>query len=126
MTDPHSRNVAVAAGALLASSSTLVCCVLPVVLVSVGAGAALVSLVSAVPQLVWLSENKGLVFGVAGATLIISGLTLWYGRRLPCPADPVAARSCVRLRTVSEAMYGLAVAALVVGGVYAFLLPRWL
>lgn len=126
MTDPHSRNVALAAGALLASSSTLVCCVLPAVLVSVGAGAALVSLVSAVPQLVWLSENKGLVFGFAAATLIASGLALGFGRRLPCPTDPVAARSCVRLRNTSRLMYGIAVAAFVVGGSYAFLLPRWL
>ena len=43
---------------LFASSSTLVCCALPALLVAVGAGAALSSLVSAVPQLVWLSEHK--------------------------------------------------------------------
>jgi len=123
MTGPHSRNVGVAAGALLASTSTLICCVLPAVLVSVGAGAALVSLVSAVPQLIWLSEHKGLVFGFAGAALFVSGLMLWNSRQLPCPVDPVAARSCARLRTTSEALYGLAVGAFVVGGTFAFLLP---
>jgi hypothetical protein len=125
MTDPHSRNVGVAAGALLASTSTLICCVLPAVLVSVGAGAALVSLVSAVPQLIWLSEHKGLVFGFAGAALMVSGLMLWNARHLPCPVDPMAARSCARLRTASEALYGLAVGTFAVGGLFAFLLPLW-
>jgi hypothetical protein len=37
MTAAHNRNVGVAATALLASSATLVCCVLPAVLVSGGA-----------------------------------------------------------------------------------------
>ena len=41
-------------GALLASSGTLVCCVLPAVMVSLGAGATLAGLVTAVPQLIWL------------------------------------------------------------------------
>ena len=48
MSDPHARNVGLAFGALLASSTTLVCCVLPAVLVSIGAGAAVVGLVSSI------------------------------------------------------------------------------
>jgi hypothetical protein len=88
------RNTGLAAGALLASSATLVCCVLPAVLVSLGAGATLAGLVSAVPQLIWLSEHKLIVFGSAGALLGVSGVAIWYGRNLPCPADPVAARAC--------------------------------
>ena len=47
---------------LFASSGTLVCCALPALLVALGAGAALSSLVSAVPQLVWMSENKEALF----------------------------------------------------------------
>jgi hypothetical protein len=123
MTDPHARNVGVAASALLMSTSTLVCCVLPAVLVSLGAGAALVSLLSAVPQLIWLSEHKDWVFGLAGAALAGSGALLWNARRLPCPVDPGAARTCVRLRRTSVSLYGLAVTTFVIGGVFAFLLP---
>ena len=40
------RNTGLAMGALLASSATLVCCVLPAVLVAIGAGAALAGLKS--------------------------------------------------------------------------------
>lgn len=125
MTSAHNRNVGIAATALLASSATLVCCVLPAVLVSIGAGAALVGLVSAVPQLIWLSEHKVLVFGVAGAMLILSGAVLWNARRLPCPTDPQLARSCMRLRAISNRLWAVAVLAYGVGVVFAFLLPAF-
>jgi hypothetical protein len=123
MTSAHNRNVGIAATALLASSATLVCCVLPAVLVSLGAGAVLVGLVSAVPQLIWLSEHKVLVFGTAGAMLVLSGAILWNARRLPCPTDPQLARNCMRLRAISNRLWGLAVLAYAVGLVFAFLLP---
>lgn len=109
--------------ALLASSATLVCCVLPAVLVSLGAGAVLMGLVAAVPQLVWLSEHKTLVFGVAAALLLASGSLLWNARRLPCPIDPGAARTCATLRKVSVWLYGVATIAYLLGVTFAFVLP---
>jgi hypothetical protein len=124
--DPHARNVGVAFGTLLASTTTLVCCVLPAVLVSVGAGAVMVGLVSAIPQLVWLSEHKALVFGIAGVLLAASGAMIWRARRLPCPIDPAAARSCTRLRRISAWLYGVSLAAFVAGAVFAFVLPALL
>jgi hypothetical protein len=124
MSDVHKGTLGVAATALLASSATLVCCVLPAVLVSVGAGAVLVGLVSAVPQLVWLSEHKTLVFGLAGAMLAVSGLAIWYARTLPCPIEPNAARACTRLRSWSRRIYGLAVATFLLGFMFAFVLSR--
>jgi len=117
------RNAALSAVALLTSSATLVCCVLPAVLVALGLGAALAGLVTAVPQLIWLSEHKPLVFGAAAALLCASGIALWYGRSLPCPTDPVAARTCRRLRRVSAILYGLALASFAVGAAFAFVLP---
>jgi hypothetical protein len=124
MSEPHfSRNAGLAAGALLASSATLVCCVLPAVLVAIGAGAALAGLVTAVPQLIWLSGHKPLVFGVAGALLAISGVALWVGRRAPCPADPLLARSCQRLRRISFILYCIALFSFLLGATFAFLLP---
>jgi hypothetical protein len=118
-----SRNAGLAAGALLASSATLVCCVLPAVLVALGAGAALAGLVSAVPQLIWLSEHKPVVFGGAAMLLLISGVALWYGKDLPCPIDPGAAQACRRLRRISAILYGLASASFALGVLFAFVLP---
>jgi hypothetical protein len=118
-----SRNAGLAAGALLASSATLVCCVLPAVLVALGAGAALAGLVTAVPQLIWLSEHKALVFGLAAVLVAVSGVALWYGRSRPCPTDPDAARACRRLRRISAVLYGLAVASFALGVLFALVLP---
>ena len=122
--DAHARNVGVAFGTLLASGATLLCCVLPALLVALGAGATMVTLVTAVPQLVWLSERKGLVFGAAGVLLLVSGILIWRARRLPCPVDPAAARACARLRRGGATLFGVALAAYSVGAIFAFVLPR--
>jgi hypothetical protein len=117
------RNAGLAIGALLASSATLVCCVLPAVLVALGVGAALAGLVTAVPQLIWLSEHKPVVFGLAGGLLVISGIALWVGRRAPCPVDLELARSCRRLRRLSAIIYVIALISFVLGATFAFVLP---
>jgi len=119
------RNTGLAIGALLASSATLVCCVLPAVLVAIGAGAALAGLVTAVPQLIWLSEHKPLVFGIAAALLAISGAALLVGRRAPCPVEPELARSCQRLRRISAVIYASALLCFGVGFTFAFVLPMF-
>jgi len=124
MSDPHTRHVGLAFGALLASSTTLVCCVLPAALVSIGAGAALVGLISTFPQLIWLSEHKGLVFGTAAILLVISGIVLWRARRLPCPVDPTLARHCLRLRRLSQGLYGGSAVLFLIGAIFAFVLGR--
>jgi len=120
---PLWRNLGVAFLTLLASSGTLVCCVLPAVMVALGAGAALAGLVTAVPQLIWLSEHKAGVFGLAFAMLVLSGTLLWRARRMPCPADPGLARACIRLRRASHALWSIALACTVLGASFAFVLP---
>ncbi len=122
---PLRRNVGISFLTLLASGGTLICCVLPAVMVALGAGAALAGLVSAVPQLIWLSEHKGAVFGVAFAMLALSGLLLWRARLLPCPADPALAHTCARLRRISLMLWSFALLCTVVGSVFAFVLPLW-
>jgi hypothetical protein len=122
MIDPLRRNVGIAFGTLLASTATLVCCVLPAVLVSLGAGAVLVGLVSAFPQLVWLSEHKVGVFVTAGMLLAASGWMIWRARSLPCPVEPAAARSCMRLRRISAILYGISLVSFAAGALFAFVL----
>jgi hypothetical protein len=121
---PLTRNAWLAFTALLASTGTLLCCVLPAVMVAVGAGAALAGLVGAIPQLVWMSEHKVLTFGTAAALLGMAGVALWNARRIPCPADPVLARACTRLRSLSTGLYIAASIAFLLGVAFAFVLPR--
>lgn len=108
---------------LFASSSTLVCCALPALFVAAGAGAALSSVVSAVPQLVWLSEHKEVLFGVVAAMLAAAGMLQWRSRRAPCPADPALRLACLRTRRLSARLYVFSLAVFAVGALFAFVLP---
>lgn len=121
---PLRRNLGVAVLTLLASGGTLVCCVLPAVMVALGAGAALAGLVTAVPQLVWLSEHKAAVFALAAVLLALSGLMLWRARTLPCPADPALASACKRLRRMSVTLWLVAAVCTALGASFAFVLPN--
>lgn len=105
------------------SSSTLVCCALPALLVALGAGATLAGLVSAFPQLVWMSAHKGLVFGLSGGMLGVAGVLQYRARFAPCPADPRLAAACRRTRRVGLGVYLLSLAIYAIGAVFAFLLP---
>ena len=108
---------------LFTSSGTLVCCALPALLVSFGAGAALAGLVATVPSLVVFSEYKELVFGFCAVMLAISGYLQWRNRFAPCPIDPALAAACTKTRRASSWVYGVSVAIFVTGGFFAFVLP---
>jgi hypothetical protein len=120
---PLRKNLGLAVATLAASSGTLVCCVLPAAMVALGAGASLAGLVTAFPQLIWLSEHKALVFGIAFMMLALSGLMQWRARRLPCPTDPRLAQACATLRRWSNWLWILAMATTFTGAVFAFILP---
>ena len=124
MQEGNAGSIGAAVTALLASSATLVCCVLPAVLVSLGAGAVLVGLVAAVPQLVWLSEHKLAVFGIAALFLAVSGAILWRGWRLPCPVDSELGRKCMRWRRASRNLYFASLAMFLISNLFAFVLPQ--
>ena len=54
---------------LFASVGTLLCCALPALLVLVGLGATVASVLSTVPWLVTLSRHKEWVFGISGVLI---------------------------------------------------------
>ena len=110
---------------LFASSSTLVCCAIPALLVALGAGAALSSLVSIFPQVVWLSEHKEVLFGFAGLMMIGSGTLQWRNRSAPCPIDPALRDACLKTRKTASTVYAASVVLYIIGGWFAFIQP-WL
>ena len=110
---------------LFASSSTLVCCAIPALLVALGAGAALSSLVSLFPQVVWLSEHKEQLFGLAGLMMIGSGALQWRNRSAPCPIDPALRDVCLKTRKTASKLYAASVVLYLIGGWFAFIQP-WL
>ncbi|MEY2479516.1 MAG: hypothetical protein QOI04_443 [Verrucomicrobiota bacterium] len=115
------RNIILEALTLFSTFGTLLCCALPALLVSIGAGAALASIVSTVPQLVWISEHKMPLFIFAGLMLLVSGVFAYWNRRAPCPLDPVQAKSCRRVRRVSFALLLVSLVIYATGFYFAFL-----
>lgn len=111
--------------ALFAGTSTLVCCALPALLVTLGAGAALATLVSVFPQIVWLSEHSAWVFGIGAVMLVLGGAAQWQQRHAPCPLDPGLRQACMGQRRRSARIYGASVLLFAVGGWFAFVQP-WL
>jgi hypothetical protein len=108
---------------LLTSFSTLFCCALPALFVTLGAGAVLAGVVSTVPQLVWLSEHKVALFIFAGLMLAVSGAMRYASRNAPCPIDPEQARACTRLRKISLGIYIASLAIYATGFFFAFIAP---
>ncbi len=117
------RDYAVAVVTVLSSTSTLFCCALPALFVALGAGATFAGLISTVPQLIWLSENKAIVFGFGGAMLLVSAAMQVRAARAPCPVDPVLAQACTRTRRVSTAIFLISIMLYTVGSFFAFAAP---
>lgn len=121
MTAPVTRRILFAPTlSLFASTSTLLCCALPAVLVTIGAGAVMAGIASNVPGYIWLTEHKIQLFILSGIMLALAVIMRWKSRKAPCPIDPVQARACTRLRRVSGVLLYTSVVIYLVGGFFAF------
>ncbi|MBC7539679.1 MAG: hypothetical protein H7281_12725 [Bacteriovorax sp.] len=115
------KNIWISFFSLFTSMSTLICCALPALLVSIGLGAAMVGLVSTFPALIWLSENKLLVFGGSFVMLAISSYLQHRARFLPCPIDPDEARACMSARAWSKKITIFSIVVWTIGAGFALL-----
>ena len=109
---------------LLSASGTLVCCVLPVTLVALGAGSVVAMLATHIPALIWLSANKLWVFGVAAIMLLIAGIVLYRNRNQQfCPTDARERAQCMALNRWNKVLYFGALTIYLVGASVAFVIP---
>ena len=108
---------------LFGSMSTLICCALPALLVSLGLGAVMAGLASNVPGLIWASENKAILFGLSGIMLAGNGLLLWTNRNAPCPIDPKLRDACIKGRKTSKVFYFISLFVFLIGFGFAYILP---
>lgn len=108
---------------LFGSMSTLICCALPALLVSLGLGAVMAGLASNVPGLVWVSENKIIVFSATGILLVGNGLLMWFNRNAPCPIDPKLRDACISGRKISKILYFISLGVFLIGFIFAYVLP---
>ena len=105
---------------VLSGMTTLTCCALPALFISLGMGASLVSLVSAAPWLISLSAHKHLVFGVAVLLLAIAALLQFRARNEPCRIEGFGAKYCKFFRRFSYAALGISALTISIGALFAF------
>lgn len=107
---------------LFTTSGTLICCAIPITLVSLGFGAVVASMASAAPWLVTLSMYKGWMF-LAAALLIAAGAWAVYRSSRNCPADPELARICQRADSWNRRFVVASAMLWAIGFTAAYLLP---
>ena len=105
---------------LFASSTTLVCCALPLLLVSLGLGAVSASLFSTLPWLAWFGLYKILTFSIAGLILAGAAWSIYRPNRY-CPSDPTMAEMCVRTTRWNKRMLWCAILLWSIGFFTAYL-----
>ena len=80
---------------LFTTSGTLICCAIPITLVSLGMGATVASMAATAPWLVALIMHKGWVFGLSAGLITLSAWSVYRPGRA-CPIDPELAAACAR------------------------------
>ncbi len=113
---------------LFASTGTLLCCALPILLVSLGMGAVVASLATNFPVLIALSLHKGWVFTGSGFLLLFGAWALYRPGR-SCPSEPEVGRICEGAHKWNRRLYWGAIAIWSIGFFAAFLLlplSQWL
>lgn len=108
---------------LFGSLSTLLCCALPVTLVTLGMGAAFASLTANVPGLIWLMERKDYLFMITALLLIISYVMMRKSHNMPCPVDVDQRELCQSSKDYSKITFWITVAVYIVGVTFSYIIP---
>lgn len=109
---------------LFTSIGTLFCCALPALFVMLGAGATFAGLTNTFPQLIWIGQNKGIVF-ILGGIFLTMGLVLpkIYPPPMVCDLD---GNPCETTRSWSQPLLYGSVVLYAIGAVFAYLLPLFM
>ncbi len=107
---------------LFGSLSTLLCCALPVALVSLGMGATFASLTSTFPQMIWVAEKKDILFLITGVLLFLSYFFMRRSKNEACPIDQK--ENCGRARNFSHYVFYFSLVMYIVGLSFSYIIPR--
>ena len=113
---------------LFASSGTLICCALPIILVTLGMGATVAALTSNFPVLLTIALHKTWVFTGSGSLLLVSGWLIYRPGRT-CPTDAELSQLCDQTRVWNRRIFWSSATLWGIGFVAAYLalpLRMWL
>lgn len=106
---------------LILSTSTWVCCVLPILITAIAGAGAVSTLVSTFPWLAPLTRYKDWIFGIVGVLLLANGLFIYIPSfKKECPIDKREA--CQTVKGWTKVIYWVAVGIYLIGAFVAYLL----
>lgn len=123
---PEKESTRVSIITLIASLSTLICCAFPAILVGVGAGATLASIVNIFPELIIISQYKVQISIVTLIILIIAGFFIKRSDSLPCPTDPRLMNVCLKIRKRSKVIYLISVLVFISASLFTYIVPIYI
>lgn len=106
---------------LFLSGGTLVCCALPILLVSMGFGAIAASLTFNIPGLIFLAENKLWTLSLVALLMLILAWIIWRPNQ-SCPADPELAKTCQKTKVWNRRIFYLSLFIWIIGFFFSYLL----
>ena len=106
---------------LFTTSATLLCCALPIFLVTLGMGAAVATLAGSAPWLIALSMYKGWIFAGSGALIGGAAWVVYRAGRV-CPTDPELAAACAAADRWNKRFIQLSAVLWLIGFLSAFAL----
>lgn len=108
---------------LFGSLGTLLCCALPVVLVTFGLGATFASLTASFQQIIWMVERKDTLFIVTFFLLILSLYFIIKANRQACPIDPKQRELCEKSKKISWRVYIFTLIIYIIGFIFSYIIP---
>ena len=92
--------------ALFIASGTLLCCALPILLVTLGFGAVVASLNYNIPGLIFFAEHKVWTLTFAALVLVALAWVIWRPNQ-HCPADTALAALCEKSKRWNKKIFWL-------------------
>ena len=106
---------------LFITGSTLLCCALPILLVSLGFGAVVANLNYNIPGLVFLAEYKFWTLGLSALLMLILAWVIWRPIQ-NCPVDPALASICQKSKQWNKRLFKISIAIWLIGIFFSVLL----
>jgi hypothetical protein len=107
--------------ALFITSGTLLCCALPILLVSLGFGAVVASLNYNIPGLLFLAEHKVWTLSLAAIVLMLLAWIIWRPNQ-HCPSEPELAIICQKSRLWNKRIFWMSAIIWLIGFFTSYLL----
>lgn len=106
---------------LFITGSTLLCCALPILLVSLGFGAVVANLNYNIHGLMFLAEYKFWTLSLSALLMMILAWMIWRPNQ-HCPVDPALARICQKSKRWNKRLFKISITIWLIGFFFSVLL----